>query len=76
VRLSQVVADIARFPFGVIEGPGGKPLIQVEVKGETRTFPPEAISAMVLGKMKDTVSHQCAKCPPRETASLSSTPYT
>jgi endoplasmic reticulum chaperone BiP len=33
----------------------GKPYIQVRVKdGETKVFSPEEISAMILGKMKET----------------------
>ena len=31
----------------------GKPYIQTDVKGETRTFAPEEISAMILVKMKE-----------------------
>ncbi|KXH68226.1 hsp70-like protein [Colletotrichum salicis] len=41
------------FPFKVIEK-GGKPNIEVEFKGETKTFTPEEISAMVLTKMRET----------------------
>jgi heat shock 70kDa protein 1/2/6/8 len=37
----------------VIQGPGGKPLIQVQFKGETKTFAPEEVSSMVLSKMKE-----------------------
>ncbi|CAI0454274.1 unnamed protein product [Linum tenue] len=32
----------------------GKPCVQVEVNGEMKTFTPEEISAMVLGRMKET----------------------
>lgn len=32
----------------------GKPNVQVEVGGEKKTFSPEEISAMILGKMKET----------------------
>ncbi|CAH1954954.1 unnamed protein product [Acanthoscelides obtectus] len=32
---------------------GGKPKIQVEFKGETKTFAPEEVSSMVLTKMKE-----------------------
>jgi heat shock protein 5 len=31
-----------------------KPSIQVQVDGQTKTFTPEEISAMVLGKMRET----------------------
>jgi L1 cell adhesion molecule like protein len=33
---------------------GGKPRLQVEYKGERKTFSPEEISSMVLVKMKET----------------------
>lgn len=47
--------ELKRFPFVVVEGAGGKPLVQVEVAaGEVRTFAPEQLSAMVLEKMKAT----------------------
>lgn len=42
------------WPFKVISAEGGKPKVQVEYRGETKTFTPEEISSMVLGKMKET----------------------
>ncbi|KAJ3412059.1 ATPase with role in protein import into the ER [Chytridiales sp. JEL 0842] len=48
----DVKNDMKHFPFKVVPKEG-KPVIQVEVKGEKRTFTPEEVSAMVLGKMKD-----------------------
>ena len=41
------------WPFKVVSD-GGKPKIQVDYKGETKTFFPEEISSMVLSKMKET----------------------
>lgn len=41
------------WPFKVVND-GGKPKIQVEYKGETKTFSPEEVSSMVLAKMKET----------------------
>ena len=32
----------------------GKPNVQVEIGGDKKTFSPEEISAMILGKMKET----------------------
>ena len=46
--------DIKHFPFKVISDKEDKPLIQVKYKNEKRTFLPEEISAMILGKMKET----------------------
>jgi heat shock protein 1/8 len=50
---AEVQADIKHFPFKVINE-GGKPKIQVEFKGEEKTFTPEEISSMVLTKMRET----------------------
>lgn len=44
--------DIKHFPFKVLDK-GGKPVIQVEYKGEQKQFTPEEISSMVLVKMKE-----------------------
>ncbi|THU93826.1 heat shock protein 70 [Dendrothele bispora CBS 962.96] len=49
----DIQRDIKHWPFDVKEK-GGKPVISVEYKGEKRDFTPEEISAMVLGKMKET----------------------
>jgi len=46
--------DVKHFPFKVICKDGDKPQIEVNYKGETKTFAPEEISAMVLLKMKET----------------------
>jgi len=57
-----VQADMKTWPFKVIEEKG-KPVIEVEFMGETKRFKPEEISAMVLGKMKETaedfLGHPC-----------------
>nr|WHV00578.1 Hsc70 [Daphnia magna] len=50
---ATVQSDMKHWPFKVISG-GGKPKIQVDYKGETKTFSPEEISSMVLVKMKET----------------------
>jgi L1 cell adhesion molecule like protein len=48
------------WPFTVISD-GGKPKIQVQYKGETKTFSPEEISSMVLSKMKETAEAYLGK---------------
>ena len=48
----DVQHDIKHFPFKVVEK-DGKPSIGVEVNGTPKTFTPEEVSAMVLGKMKE-----------------------
>ena len=47
----SVQKDIKHLPFNVIDK-GGKPAVQVTVKGEQKDFTPEEISGMILGKMK------------------------
>jgi len=42
------------WPFKVVQAEGGRPKVQVEYKGETKSFFPEEISSMVLIKMKET----------------------
>jgi L1 cell adhesion molecule like protein len=49
-----VQSDMKHWPFKVVSAEGGKPKIEVEYKGETKTFTPEEISSMVLIKMKET----------------------
>jgi L1 cell adhesion molecule like protein len=50
---SEVKSDMAHWPFKVIER-DGKPVIQIEYKGEEKVFTPEEISSMVLLKMRET----------------------
>jgi heat shock 70kDa protein 1/2/6/8 len=50
---AEVQADMKHWPFKV-QDKGGKPIISVEYKGETKTFTPEEISSMVLTKMRET----------------------
>ncbi|KAG5894145.1 hypothetical protein JTB14_024933 [Gonioctena quinquepunctata] len=49
----KIQQDIKHWPFKVVSD-CGKPKIQVEYKGERKTFAPEEISSMVLTKMKET----------------------
>ncbi|SCU83756.1 LAFA_0D05556g1_1 [Lachancea sp. 'fantastica'] len=49
----EVTTDAKHFPFKVVPK-DGKPHVEVEYKGETKVFSPEEISAMVLGKMRET----------------------
>jgi heat shock protein 1/8 len=51
---STVKSDMTHWPFTVKAGPGDKPQIEVDFKGERSTFQPEEISAMVLTKLKQT----------------------
>ncbi|XP_041357342.1 heat shock protein 68-like [Gigantopelta aegis] len=49
----SVQSDMKYWPFKVINS-AGKPVIQVEYKGENKVFTPEEISSVVLTKMKET----------------------
>jgi len=51
---AAVQSDMKHWPFKVIRGDNDKPMIEVDYKGETKTFSAEEISSMVLMKMKDT----------------------
>jgi len=48
-----VQSDMKHWPFKVVSGTGGTPIIEVEYKGETKQFKAEEISSMVLVKMKE-----------------------
>lgn len=47
-----VKSDMKTWPFTVKQGNQGRPVIEVQFKGETREFFAEEISSMVLAKMK------------------------
>merc|ERR1712178_470486 len=51
---SVVQSDMKHWSFKVVKGEAEKPKIEVEYKGETKTFAAEEISSMVLTKMKET----------------------
>nr|XP_023015281.1 heat shock 70 kDa protein cognate 3 isoform X3 [Leptinotarsa decemlineata] len=57
---STVQHDLKLFPFKVIEK-NQKPHIQVETSQGNKVFAPEEISAMVLGKMKETAEAYLGK---------------
>ncbi|EIN05850.1 heat shock protein 70 [Punctularia strigosozonata HHB-11173 SS5] len=56
----EIKRDMKHWPFKVHEK-NGKPAIQITYKGEPRDFTPEEISAMVLGKMKETAEAYLGK---------------
>jgi len=57
---SDVKKDMVHWPFAVIEK-DGNPFIQVDYLGETKTFSPQEISAMVLTKLKETAETKLGK---------------
>nr|CBJ55211.1 putative heat shock protein 70 [Brissopsis lyrifera] len=48
-----VKSDMKHWPFSVVNR-GGKPMLQADYMGETKTLAPEEVSSMVLTKMKET----------------------
>ncbi|EYE99577.1 molecular chaperone Hsp70 [Aspergillus ruber CBS 135680] len=50
---AEVQADMKHYPFKIADQ-GGKPVVEVEFKGETKQFTPEEISSMILVKMRET----------------------
>ncbi|KAK5015602.1 Heat shock protein ssb1 [Cryomyces antarcticus] len=57
---ATVKKDIESWPFKVVDQ-GGNPMVQVQYLGETKTFSPQEISSMVLGKMKEVAEVKLGK---------------
>ncbi|MCX6873469.1 MAG: molecular chaperone DnaK [Verrucomicrobia bacterium] len=51
-KFSELTAADKRMPYTIVAAPNGDAHIQVTVAGETKTYSPQEISAMVLGKLK------------------------
>ena len=56
----DVQADMKHYPF-TVKSASGKPVVEVMIGESKRTFTPEEISAMVLGKMKETAETYLGK---------------
>ena len=56
----EVQNDIKHFPYKVVNK-GDKPMVQVQYQGAEKTFTPEEVSAMVLGKMKEVAESYLGK---------------
>ncbi|GAA6028105.1 hypothetical protein JCM8097_001873 [Rhodosporidiobolus ruineniae] len=50
----EVQRDMKHYPFKVKAGSMGQPVIEVKIGDKAKTFTAEEVSAMVLGKMKET----------------------
>ncbi|GAM84356.1 hypothetical protein ANO11243_023500 [Dothideomycetidae sp. 11243] len=48
----DVQRDMKHFPFKVVNK-SGQPRVEIDVKGEAKTFTPEEVSSMILQKMKE-----------------------
>ncbi|NQX00206.1 Hsp70 family protein, partial [bacterium] len=51
-KFSELTAADKRMPYTVVAAANGDAHIQVEVAGEKKTYSPQEIAAMVLGKLK------------------------
>ncbi|GAA6061656.1 hypothetical protein JCM10212_002533 [Sporobolomyces blumeae] len=57
----EVQRDMKHYPFKLKPGSHGQPMIEVTVGAGDRTFTAEEVSAMVLGKMKETAETYLGK---------------
>src|SRR6187431_2391496 len=51
-KFDEIQEELKRVPYKVVKAPNGDAHIQVQVGGETKTFSPPEISAMILAKLK------------------------
>lgn len=51
-KFSELTEADKRMPYAIVAASNGDAHIQVEVAGETKTYSPQEIAAMVLGKLK------------------------
>jgi molecular chaperone DnaK len=51
-KFSEIQEEIKRLPYKVVEGKGGGACVEVQVKGEKKTYTPEEISSFILSKLK------------------------
>ena len=51
-KFSEVKGEQSRVPYKLVEAKNGDAAIQVEVKGETKTYSPEEVSSFILAKLK------------------------
>jgi len=57
---AEVQRDMKLMPYKIVNK-GGKPYVQVRVKGEDKVYSPEEVSAMILTKMKETAEAHIGK---------------
>ena len=53
-QFSEVSEEMKTVPYTVTSGDGGVARIEVETSGDTKLYTPQEISAMILGKLKQT----------------------
>jgi molecular chaperone DnaK len=51
-KFAEVKGELDRVPYKVVEAKNGDAAIQVDVKGETKSYSPEEVSSFILAKLK------------------------
>ncbi|MFH1067482.1 MAG: molecular chaperone DnaK [bacterium] len=51
-KFAEIKEEVKRLPYTVVAAANGDAHVQVEVKGEKKTFSPEEISSFILAKLK------------------------
>src|SRR5471030_2307041 len=51
-KFSEIKNEQSRVPYKIVEAKNGDVHIEVEVKGEKKTYSPEEVSSFILGKLK------------------------
>src|SRR5450755_3925808 len=51
-KFSEIKGEQGRVPYKLVEAKNGDAHIEVEVKGEKKTYSPEEVSSFILGKLK------------------------
>src|SRR5476651_1219378 len=51
-KFSEIKSEGSRVPYKLVEAKNGDVHIEVEVKGEKKTYSPEEVSSFILGKLK------------------------
>ena len=67
-KFDEVFEEQKRVPYKIVKAANGDAHVQVEVNGETKTFSPPEISAMILSKLKAMPKRNSAKKLPRRSS--------
>jgi len=51
-KFAEIQGEIKRLPYKVVAAKNGDAAVEVEVKGEKKTFSPEEVSSFILAKLK------------------------
>ncbi|NBQ56197.1 MAG: molecular chaperone DnaK, partial [Verrucomicrobia bacterium] len=51
-KFAEVQEEVKRLPYKVVQAKNGDAHVEVEVKGEKKTFSPEEVSSFILSKLK------------------------